>query len=129
MKYLLDTNVFIWFVDGDNQLSSIARAHIEDDESELFISIVSLWEIVIKQKLGKLDFEATIQQMVLDIDTMDANLLGVEPRHLQSLESLPSYKNHKDPFDRLLISQAVADGLSIISSDGKFSNHSTNLVW
>lgn len=65
MKYLLDMSTFIWFVEGDQQLSSTARSHIEDDDSELFISIVSLWEIVIEQRLNKLDFSANVQQSVL----------------------------------------------------------------
>ena len=129
MKYLLDTSTFIWFADGDNQLSNIGRERIEDSENTIFVSIISLWEIVIKQRLNKLDFSADVSQMMLDVQMMDAQLLGLEPRHLQALEILESPPDHKDPFDRLLISQALADNLSIMSSDGKFPLYPVNLVW
>ena len=129
MKYLLDTSTFIWFVDGDKQLSQVARECIENERNELFISIVTLWEIVIKQTLGKLDFSADVQQMVFDIETMDAQLLGVEAEHLQSLESLTLPSDHKDPFDRLLISQAIANGLSVIGNDKKFLYYPVKLIW
>ena len=129
MKCLLDTSTFIWFVDGDEQLSTAARRFIENEKNELFVSVVALWEIVIKQALNKLDFSADVQQMVADVETMGASLLGVEARHLQSLELLPSPVDHKDPFDRLLISQATADGMSIIGNDSKFSNYPVALIW
>ena len=90
-------------------------------ENIVFVSIISLWEIVIKQRLNKLDFSADVSQMMSDVQTMNAQLLGLEPRHLQALEALESPPDHKDPFDRLLISQALADNLSIIASDKKIS--------
>ena len=129
MKYLLDTSTFIWFVDGDRQLSAMARSRIESDDSEIFVSIVSLWEIVIKQALDKLDFSADVGQMVSDVKAMDARLLSIENRHLQSLEVLTSPADHKDPFDRLIISQAIADNLSVISNDSKFPNYPVTLIW
>ena len=129
MKYLLDTSTFIWFADGDNQLSDVARERIEHAENIVFVSIISLWEIVIKQRLNKLDFSADVSQMMSDVQTMNAQLLGLEPRHLQALEALESPPDHKDPFDRLLISQALADNLSIIASDRKFPLYPVNLVW
>ena len=129
MKYLLDTSTYIWFTDGDAQLSTTAKDQIEDEESELFISIVTLWEIVIKQRLNKLDFSSDVTQMLADIQTLDATLLGIEPRHLQSLETLPAISDHKDPFDRLLLSQAIADELIIISSDRHFPSYPVQVQW
>ena len=129
MMYLLDTSAFIWFVDGDSQLSGAARQCIENSENTVFISIISLWEIVIKQRLNKLDFSADVSQMILDIQTMDAHLLGLKSHHLQFLETLQSPPSHKNPFDRLLISQALADSLSIVSNDRKFSLYPVSLIW
>lgn len=129
MKYLLDTSTYIWFAEGDDQLSATARQHIEEDESELLISIVTLWEIVIKQRLNKLDFSSNVEQMISDIATMETQLLGLEPHHLQALEHLPTLPHHKDPFDRLLISQAIAEDLSIITSDSKFQDYPVTVLW
>ncbi|WKN41513.1 type II toxin-antitoxin system VapC family toxin [Tunicatimonas pelagia] len=129
MSHLLDTSTFIWFVQGDARLSRTAQAQIEEPENTIFVSIISLWEIVIRQRLNKLDFEADVPQMISDIQTMDARLLNLSPHHLQVLEGLDYNPDHKDPFDRLLVSQAIADNLSIITNGGKFPTYSIDLVW
>ena len=120
MKYLLDTSPYIWLIDNDNRLSATAKSIIEDSDNQIYLSVVSFWEIVIKRSLGKLDFDPTLAQMYQDIETLDITLLAIEQRHLRALEALIYQPNHKDPFDQLLISQAQADNLFLISSDGKF---------
>ena len=84
---------------------------------------------MIKRSLGKLDFDPTLSQMYQDIETLDITLLPIQQQHLEALEVLAYQPNHKDPFDRLIISQAVADELSIISGDGKFPMYQVGLVW
>ncbi len=129
MNYLLDTSPYIWLIDNDPRLSATAKAIIEDSNNQIYISVVSFWEIVIKRSLGKLDFDSTLSQMYQDIKTLDITLLPIQQPHLEALEVLGYQSNHKDPFDRLIISQAVADELSIISGDGKFPMYQVGLVW
>ena len=129
MNYLLDTSPYIWLIDNDPRLSATAKAIIEDSNNQIYISVVSFWEIVIKRSLGKLDFDSTLSQMYQDIRTLDITLLPIQQTHLEALEVLGYQSNHKDPFDRLIISQAVADELSIISGDGKFPMYQVGLVW
>ena len=129
MKYLLDTSPYIWLIDNDNRLSATAKSIIEDSDNQIYLSVVSFWEIVIKRSLGKLDFDPTLAQMYQDIETLDITLLAIEQRHLKALEALIYQPSHKDPFDRLLISQAQADNLFLISSDGKFPAYPVDLVW
>lgn len=129
MNYLLDTSPYIWLIDNDARLSAMARSVIEDGDSQIYLSVVSFWEIVIKRSLGKLDFDPTLAQMYQDIETLDITLLPIAQQHLETLETLDYHSGHKDPFDRLLISQALADNLSLISGDGKFPAYSVDLVW
>ena len=127
MKYLLDTNAFIWFIDGDDHLSHSALYAIENFENEAYISIVSLWEIAIKRSLGKLDFTPSFQQIYDDINGIGAILLPINQTHLEILETLPFH--HRDPFDRLLIAQAKADGLTVITKDGMFDHYDIGICW
>lgn len=129
MNCLLDTSPYIWLIDNNARLSERAKSVIEDSENKLYLSTVSFWEIVIKRSLGKLKFDPTLDQMYQDIQTLDITLLALKKKHFEVLETLEHQKKHKDPFDRLIISQAVAENLSVISSDGKFSNYPISLVW
>ena len=129
MNYLLDTSPYIWLIDNNPRLSVTAKANIEDSDNQIYLSVVSFWEIVIKRSLGKLDFDPTLSQMYQDIKTLNITLLPIQQHHLEALEVLAHQPNHKDPFDRLLISQAMADELSIISGDRKFPMYQVGLVW
>ncbi len=120
---------YIWLIDNDARLSATAKAIIEDSDNQIYLSIVSFWEIVIKRRLGKLAFDTTLEQMYQDIQTLDITLLAIEQQHLTTLEALNIQSDHKNHFNRLLISQALADKLSIISSDRKFPLYPVNLAW
>lgn len=113
MRLLLDTHALLWSLDGDKRLGPIARSLLADRANDVLVSMASLWEIALKTQTGKLD--ADVQGIS---DTLDRNgviLPGVSVAHLTALTSLP--RHHKDPFDRLLIAQAIAKNATLMSED------------
>ena len=128
MKVLVDTNTFLWDIIADHRSSTKAKQILRSDEHQLVFSLVSLWEIAIKIKTGKLN---TIGSSVAYIrDEMDAyglQLLPIRYEHILQLESLPHH--HGDPFDRLLIAQALTESLPILTGDRVFANYGIKLVW
>ena len=127
MKILLDTHALIWFTEGDAKLSFNAKTEILKDENQRFISIASLWEIVIKTSIGKLELNQSVNDIKTVLDINNISLLGINFNHLTILLTLPQY--HKDPFDRLIISQAIAENLTIISADKHFSSYPVPVIW
>jgi PIN domain nuclease of toxin-antitoxin system len=125
---LLDTHTFIWFIEGNPELSDLAKSLIEDPENERLLSIASLWEIAIKTSLGRLNLKASIQQLVDNHVYGNAiALLPIAPNCLDRLANLAFH--HKDPFDRLIIAQAMVEKLTIVSKDGLFTNYDVDCVW
>ena len=114
MRVLLDTHAFLWFVLGDPQLSSNARHHIEDPDNEKLVSPASYWEIAIKISLRKYTlsqpYEAFMQRGLRENGFI---ILAIEPKHTAALTSLPFH--HRDPFDRLIIAQAMVEQMPVIS--------------
>ena len=130
--FLLDTHSLIWFFKGDAQLSRKARTIIDDEENIKFISIVSAWEMTIKQSKGRefLDLGTKVDNFVEQkLIYQDFQLLPVELSHLKFLSVLPVFQKHKDPFDRLLIAQAMSENLSLISCDSKFKDYPIDRIW
>jgi PIN domain nuclease of toxin-antitoxin system len=128
MKVLVDTHTFLWALLHDHRLTSKAKQILRSDEHELIFSLVSLWEIAIKIKTGKLN---TIGSSVAYIrDEMNAygmQLLPIRYEHILQLESLPHH--HSDPFDRLLIAQAITESLPILTGDKAFKDYAVKLIW
>lgn len=128
MKVLVDTHTFLWALLHDQRLTPKAKQVLRSTEHELVFSLVSLWEIAIKIKTGKLN---TIGSSVAYIrDEMDAygmQLLPIRYEHVLQLESLPHH--HGDPFDRLLIAQALTESLPILSADRIFASYGIKLMW
>ncbi len=128
MKVLVDTHIFLWDIIADHRSSTKAKQILRSNEHELVFSLVSLWEIAIKIKTGKLN---TIGSSVAYIrDEMNAygmQLLPIRYEHILALESLPHH--HGDPFDRLLIAQALTESLPILSADRIFASYGIKLVW
>jgi PIN domain nuclease of toxin-antitoxin system len=114
MKLLLDTHIWLWFVLGDASLPRAFDAAIRDPENTVALSIVSAWEVQIKTALGKLQVGSPIDEF-LDSAVLHFDLLDVSMRHVRSLATLP--QRHRDPFDRMLVAQAMADGLTIVTVD------------
>jgi PIN domain nuclease of toxin-antitoxin system len=128
MRILLDTHVLIWLVEGDKNLSTVARSAIEDEDNSLYLSIASLWEITIKLSLGKLDLQLSVDEMVESfLIPGGIEILQIETSHLSILRDLPLH--HRDPFDRLIIAQAQAEKMTLISADGVFDLYGVDLRW
>lgn len=116
MKLLLDTHIFLWFVSGDARLSSLFRNSIRDPQNTVFLSAASLWEAIVKYNLGKLPLP---QSPEIYVPQMRRNhhieSLPINESSLRELASLPDL--HRDPFDRLLISQAIGGNLTLVTID------------
>jgi PIN domain nuclease of toxin-antitoxin system len=125
---LLDTHAFLWFVAGDPKLSARTRALIEDPGNRVLLSIVSLWEIVVKASLGKLPLGKTIADLVRDdVQGNDIELLPINVGHLVTLAALPLH--HRDPFDRLLVAQAHTENIPLVSADAVLDGYGTTRLW
>lgn len=126
MKLLLDTHILLWAAGEPEQLSSKAKALIEDPENQLYFSAASLWEISIKNKLGSADFK-------VDLAVLRRNLLDngfeeiiINSAHTLGVDALPNI--HKDPFDRMLIAQTVVEGITLITADNAIAEYPVAMV-
>lgn len=119
MTYLIDTHILIWYALNDSQLSPKIAAEIKDLNNQILISKVSLWEMAIKINIGKLDLHglpfADLENLLL---ANNIGILDIQFKHFNTLLTLPLH--HGDPFDRLIISQAISDDIMVISDDSKF---------
>jgi PIN domain nuclease of toxin-antitoxin system len=128
MRLLLDTHTFLWFVLNEPTLRSSARALIEDPTNDILISPASYWEIAIKVGLKKLDLRSSYDDfMHRGIVGNDFEVLPIEPRHTSVLTMLPHH--HKDPFDRLLIAQAMAEAIPVVGADAAFDAYPVTRLW
>jgi PIN domain nuclease of toxin-antitoxin system len=132
MKYLLDTHTLLWTIGKSKNLSSNANKAIKNHENEIFVSAVSLWEISIKCRIGKLSIDGLELEELLDlIEKMEFELISLTPEESISYGKLDE-PNHKDPFDRMLIWQAIQRKMVLISKDTKFSQfekYGLKLLW
>ena len=126
VKYLLDTNALLYMFGAPSELSARAR-RIVRDESDLSVSIVSFWEIAIKQSIGKLQFCMTIPELESSCNERDIKVLGLSSTAIESIKGLP--KIHGDPFDRILIAQALTGNMVIVTSDGVMPQYPVRTVW
>lgn len=126
MNILLDTHAFIWFFNGDTNLSSTAKKLIEDPATNCQLSIVSLWETSIKTSIGKLALRGEFAQVADFMVAGAISLLPVSFEHLIRLQQLPFH--HRDPFDCLLIAQALTEDLTLLTRDAAFQQYPTSLM-
>jgi PIN domain nuclease of toxin-antitoxin system len=128
MKVLVDTHTFLWDIIADHRSSAKAKQFLRSDEHELVFSLVSLWEIAIKIKTGKLNTIGSSVAYIRDeINAYGMELLPIRYEHILQLESLPAH--HSDPFDRLLIAQAITESLPILTGDKAFASYGVKLLW
>lgn len=127
MDLLLDTHAFIWFMNGDEMFGSDVKNLIINTSNKCFISIASIWEIAIKLSLQKLELHSGFSQILNFLSANDIELLPIDFNHLQTLLTL--HFHHKDPFDRVIIAQALTEQLIIVSKDEVFKNYSVKLIW
>ena len=128
MRVLLDTHTFLWFIEDNRNLSATARRIIEDGDTQPGLSVASIWEMAIKVSIGKLElrqpFESLIPQQLAE---NDITLLGISVSHAIRLTTLPFH--HRDPFDRLLIAQAMVEQLPILGVDAAFDAYGVERIW
>jgi len=128
MKLLLDTHALIWLISGDSKLSVSAKEAFLNQDNKLYFSKVSLWEITIKISLGKLVLaKHWLTAIEKEMISNGIQWLEIEIDHCKTLADLPFH--HRDPFDRLLISQAISESMSIVSIDSEFSHYSLDIIW
>ncbi len=127
MRYMLDTHTLIWFFEKNPRISSKAQSIIDDKNNIVHVSIASLWEIAIKVSLGKLDISLTTDELFERIDEEDFLMVNILSEHLRIVQNLPHH--HRDPFDRMIISQAYVEKCTIISIDNAFDAYSTPVLW
>jgi PIN domain nuclease of toxin-antitoxin system len=121
VKLLLDTHILLWAAGQPKRLPRKGRALIEDQGNALFFSAASLWEIVIKSRLGRNDFRADARVLRRALLDHGYSELPIASEHVVALESLPAI--HKDPFDRILIAQAVVEGITLLTADEKLARY------
>jgi PIN domain nuclease of toxin-antitoxin system len=128
MRLLLDTHALLWFLNGDTTLSGPARAAIEDNAHEKFVSHASGWEVAIKASLGRINLQIPYEALFPGAVAENGfSVLAPRFEHYRTLIDLPWH--HRDPFDRLLIAQALAEGLTLISKDLHFSSYGVRTLW
>jgi PIN domain nuclease of toxin-antitoxin system len=127
MKLLLDTHTFIFWDSQPSKLFQRALELLTNKDNLRLLSVVSLWEIQIKQQLGKLTLNKTLEDIILIQQNNYIEILPITVAHILALDSLPLY--HKDPFDRLLIAQANRENAVLISCDSVFANYSVQIEW
>ena len=128
MKLLLDTHAFLWFVTDDARLSATAKTSIADPNNEILVSPASYWEIAIKVSIGKYPLSVPYETFIIQgIDGNGFGILPIVPKHTAVLTTLPFH--HRDPFDRLIIAQAVVEGAPVVSNDSAFDAYPVNRLW
>ena len=125
--FLLDTHTLIWFIGGNEELSQTARQSIEAENAVNFVSIASLWEIAIKISLGKLELKTPFKEINRQLLENGFEILPVTFEDTLTVSNMPFH--HRDPFDRIIIAQALTNGLTIISRDELFSSYNVKVLW
>lgn len=127
MNLLLDTHALIWFITLDKNLPAKTKAIIENADNRCWVSIASLWEIGIKHSLGKLNIEIGLNELFKIIEQSGFEILTINPQHTLVVASLAFH--HRDPFDRMLVSQAVSDKLIIVTKDSVIKQYAVKTLW
>jgi len=127
VKVLLDTHALIWFQAGDRRLSKAARRAIEADDAELLISAATVWEMAIKASLHRLKLSDPVDSYIAEKVGQGYRMLAVSWTHAATVEALPWH--HRDPFDRLLVAQALTERCPVITKDRAFHKYGVEVVW
>ncbi len=127
MNLLLDTHIFLWFINDNPQLSNYLKDLIEYEKNTIYLSLASLWEMSIKYNLGKLKLDPSYEEFIeREIVKTSLILLNINLKHLKINANLPFH--HRDPFDRLIIAQAIAENIPVISVDPAFSQYPITIM-
>lgn len=128
MKILLDTHIFLWLITDNDRLSDKSKHAFTNPDNELFFSMASYWEICIKVSIGKLKLSKNWDKIIKDeLMVNSVKLLPISTEHCFQVTQLPFH--HRDPFDRIIISQAIIEQMHIMTIDSYFSLYEVNIVW
>jgi PIN domain nuclease of toxin-antitoxin system len=127
MNLLIDTHILIWYIAGNSRLKPAMTDLLEATENDLFISVASLWEIAIKVGKGKLDLGIEFHELEEILDRLNIQILPILFGDLNFQRTLPFH--HTDPFDRLIISQAIHQNLVLMSADSAYGNYPVQNIW
>lgn len=128
MRLLLDTHTFIWYVTDNPRLSANVKLLIEDENNEKLVSIASIWEMAIKHSIGRLNFSLPFMEFVRQqLSVSNIGLLEININHIEVVASLPLH--HRDPFDRLIIAQSMAEKIPVLSVDAIFDAYAIARLW
>ena len=126
-KYILDTHTLIWLVESSSKISKAIRDELKSSNAAVFLSSASLWEMAIKLNIGKLQLKSPFEKLLSDLQNTDITILQIEHDYLLGLASLPLI--HRDPFDRLIISTALSESLTIITADANIQKYNVPWTW
>ena len=124
---MLDTHTIIWYAEDDPRLPGHIRQLIKDDTSDVFVSVISPWEMSIKSRQGKLDLSRSFDGMVQLMQKNGFGFLPIQLHHVYCLNTLELH--HKDPFDRMLIAQALTEDFAIVGCDDVFDRYGVRRLW
>ncbi len=127
MKLLIDTHIFLWLNSEPEKLSQKILTTCENPENQLYLSLISPWEIQIKQQLGKLKLESPLSKLIeTQVNENNLIILPIKIEHIVELNNLPYI--HKDPFDRMLIAQAKIESMTIVTADNKIKDYNIETI-
>jgi PIN domain nuclease of toxin-antitoxin system len=124
VRLLIDSHALVWWREGSRALTTAARDSIADPANDVLVSIAGLWELAIKEASGKLKLPADLETIVVE---ERFSVLAINFDHLRRLKALP--RHHRDPFDRMMIAQALAEGIPIATGDRAFARYGVQIVW
>ena len=132
MNVLIDTQILIWIQENNPAISEPARAVLTNSANRICVSQISLVEVAIKLKIGKLpDFHVSIDELIVQIEKDGIHIIQLDNRHIVAYDQIPFFDDHRDPFDRLILATALAEQMSIISADEKFGRYReiVEVIW
>jgi PIN domain nuclease of toxin-antitoxin system len=127
LRALVDTHALLWFLDDDKRLGQNARTMMRSGRNELLFSAGCCWELAIKHAIGKITLRKPFDQFLWpELQANEIDVLAIEPEHLNKIAALP---HHRDPFDRLLVAQALVEHVPVVSSDAALDGYGVERVW
>ena len=127
MKCLLDTHTYLWWLARPDRVSREVTAIISDETNEIFVSTATFWELAIKSSIGKITLSKDVHSLATELHEDGLVLLPVQPEHCSTVASLPFH--HRDPFDRMLLAQALTEDFTLLSRDKEFGSYPVRVVW
>ena len=127
MDFLLDTCSALWYFNGNDEMPKSARAIVLNPENSIYVSVATIWEVAIKMSIGKLGFNGGIDGFIGAIEDEGFTLLDITTGHIKTVKDLPIL--HRDPFDRMLVAQAIVEELPIITTDSHIVKYNITNIW